>query len=93
MMFTRLCCSTGRHACPGMKIAKLEMKLIVALILLSFEYKLVDEKGRFPNPLPRPNRTGVHQVSGLRCGDRVYVFTLCIVLTGSPSGEALLSRV
>lgn len=53
----------GRHPCPGMKVAKLEMKLITAMFLMRYEYKLVDESGKFPKSLPVPNRNDIHQVS------------------------------
>ena len=52
----------GRHPCAGMKAAKLEMKLILAVFLTRYEYKLVDKDGKFPNPLPVPNRNENHQV-------------------------------
>ena len=42
----------GRHPCSGMKVAKLEMKLILALCLARYEFDLVDEDGKFPDPLP-----------------------------------------
>lgn len=46
----------GRHPCPGMKVAKFQIKLIVATLLLRCEYELVDEDGKFPNPAPVPNK-------------------------------------
>ena len=46
----------GRHPCPGMKVAKFEMKLITAMFLMRYEYELVDEDGNFPNPPPVPDR-------------------------------------
>lgn len=52
----------GRHPCPGMKVAKFEMKLITAVFLMRYEYELVDENGKFPNPLPVPDRNDMHQV-------------------------------
>jgi len=52
----------GRHPCTGQKVAKLEMKLIMAMFLMRYEFDLVDKLGRFPNPLPVPNRNDVHQV-------------------------------
>ena len=52
----------GRHPCAGMKVAKLEMKLIMALFLTRYEFGLVDKDGKFPNPLPVPNRNDIHQV-------------------------------
>jgi cytochrome P450 len=52
----------GRHPCAGMKVAKLEMKLILAFFLMRYEFDLVDKDGKFPDPLPVPNRNNVHQV-------------------------------
>ena len=62
----------GRHPCTGIKMAKLEMKLILALFLTRYEFGLVDEDGKFPDPLPVPNLNDIHQVrAGLRI--RCYV--------------------
>ena len=52
----------GRHPCPGMKVAKLEMKLILALFVTRYEFNLVDKDGKFPDPLPVPNRNDIHEV-------------------------------
>ena len=52
----------GRHPCAGMKMAKLEMKLILALFLTRYEYGLVDKDGKFPDPLPVPDRNDTRQV-------------------------------
>jgi len=52
----------GRHPCTGMKVAKLEIKLIVAFFLTRYEFDLVDKDGKFPDPLPVPNRNDNHQV-------------------------------
>ena len=46
----------GRHPCSGMKVAKLEMKLILAMCLARYKFDLVDEDGKFPDPPPAPNR-------------------------------------
>ncbi|KAJ7656668.1 cytochrome P450 [Mycena rosella] len=43
----------GRHMCAGMRIAKLEIKLILALFVLSFEFQVVDGAGALPKSLPR----------------------------------------
>ena len=61
----------GRHPCTGMKLAKLEMKLIMAMFLMRYEFDLVDEDGKFPDPLPVPNRNDIHQV---RVGLWIIVF-------------------
>ena len=53
----------GRHPCTGMKVAKLEMKLVLVMFLIRYEYGLVDGDGKFPDPLPVPNRNDFHQVS------------------------------
>lgn len=52
----------GRHPCPGVRAAKLKMKLILVLFLANYEFDLVDKDGKFPNPLPVPNRNDIHQV-------------------------------
>jgi len=52
----------GRHPCTGMKLAKLEMKLILVVFLMRYEFDLVDKDGKFPDPLPVPDRNDIHQV-------------------------------
>jgi len=47
-----------------MKVARLEMKLVMALFLTRYEFNLVDKGGKLPNPLPVRNRNDVHQVCG-----------------------------
>ena len=63
----------GRHPCTGMKVAKLEMKLILAMFLTRYEFDLVDKDGKFPNPLPVPDRNDIHQVSV-----RLRVIAFCV---------------
>jgi len=85
----------GRHPCPGMKTAKLEMKLILAMFLMRYEFDLVDEDGKFPDPLPVPDRNDIHRV---RVGSldkmfrvdahRVSLLPLC--LGSSPRSDILL---
>jgi len=53
----------GRHPCAGVKIAKLEMKLVLALMLLGCEYELVDGSGKYPVSFPQPDRNDIQQVS------------------------------
>ena len=69
--YTFLGWGAGRHPCPGMRVAKLEMKLVMALFLTRYEFDLVDVDGNFPDPLPVRNRNDVHQV---RAGHCVTVF-------------------
>lgn len=55
----------GRHPCTGTKLAKLEMKLLLAVFLTRYEYELVDKDGKFPDPLPAPDRNDLHQARPL----------------------------
>lgn len=45
----------GRHPCVGMKAAKLEIKMIVAMFVVGYEYDVVDSEGRISDRLPVPN--------------------------------------
>ena len=47
---------------PGIKVAKLEIKMIVVLMLVRYEYTVVDAVGKPPRQLPKPNRNDIHQV-------------------------------
>jgi cytochrome P450 len=53
----------GRHPCTGMKIAKLEIKTIVAFMLAGFEFDAVNKFGKRPTEPPKPDRNDIHQVS------------------------------
>lgn len=53
---------SGRHPCAGMKVAKLEIKLVMAIILLGYDYELVDASGKYPTKLPVPDRNDTQQV-------------------------------
>ena len=50
-----------------MKIAKMEIKMILALMLLRYEYTLVDAAGLPTKHLPKLDRNDIHQVSFNRC--------------------------
>ncbi|KAF7974028.1 hypothetical protein HWV62_13549 [Athelia sp. TMB] len=52
----------GRHPCSGMRVAKLELKMILALMLTRYEYTLVDAAGVPTMEIPEPNRNDIHQV-------------------------------
>jgi sterol 14-demethylase len=45
-----------------MKIAKFEMKMILALFLSRYEYTLVDVSGRPLKEMPKLNRNDIHKV-------------------------------
>lgn len=50
-----------------MKVAKLEIKVIMALFLAGYEYKLVDRAGNAPTSIPTPNYNDIQQVSTFTC--------------------------
>lgn len=72
-----------------MKIAKLEMKLILALFLLGYEYELVDGKGNYPKALPDQDRNDLLQVSAL-CIPGFSNLSSCLVAT---YGRTMLSEI
>lgn len=47
--------TVGRTICLGQRLAKLQLKLITALMLMKMDFVLVDENGDQPHILPRPN--------------------------------------
>jgi len=61
----------GRHACVGVKMAKLQMKLVLALMLLGYEYELVDGSEKYPASFPQPDRNDIQQARPL--GDPCYL--------------------
>jgi hypothetical protein len=46
-----------------MKVAKLEMKAILAFMLAGFEFDVVDKFGKRPTEPPKPDRNDIHKVS------------------------------
>lgn len=40
-------CFSGCHLCAGVKFVKLEIRLILALMLIGYNYELVNESGKF----------------------------------------------
>jgi hypothetical protein len=46
-----------------MKIAKLEIKLLLTMMLLGYEYELVDGNGNYPKEIPSQDRNDLGQVS------------------------------
>ena len=51
----------GVHPCAGMKLAKLELKLVMALFLTRYEFDVVDKDGKFPDPLPASDDNDLHK--------------------------------
>ena len=56
-----------------MKVAKLEIKVILAFMLAGFEFEVVDKRGKRPLELPKPNRNDIHKVRPLASGDPCYL--------------------
>lgn len=54
---------TGRHPCTGMKVAKLEIKMIIALFLTRYDFIVTDASGKATLNIPKPDRNDMHQVS------------------------------
>ena len=50
-----------------MRIAKLEIKLVLTIMLLGYEYELVDGNGNYPKELPSQDRNDLTQVSTYPC--------------------------
>ncbi|TFK70165.1 cytochrome P450 [Pluteus cervinus] len=51
----------GRHPCTGMKVAKLEIKVILALFIAGYDFDVVDSSGNFPTEFPKVNYNDIHQ--------------------------------
>jgi len=86
----------GRHACTGAKAAKLEMKLIAALFLTRYEFEIVDKDGKFPDPLPVPNRNDnlvcVELRIKFRCSSRFFFPRLSRLVPLEPRATSILRR-
>ena len=55
-----------------MKVAKLEIKIIVAFMLVGFEFDVVGKFGKRPAEPPKPDRNDIHQVSMI-----IYICIRC----------------
>ncbi|KAI0298707.1 cytochrome P450 [Multifurca ochricompacta] len=53
--FSYLGWGAGRVSCLGARLARLNIKLLTALLLLEFEFDTVDASGRIADPHPIPN--------------------------------------
>lgn len=74
----------GRHPCTAMKVAKFEIHMLLAFFLLGYEYELVDAQGRFPNPLPKPDRNDIQQVRFVR---RTFTLRYSSAMQARPLGD------
>ncbi|KAF9546460.1 cytochrome P450 [Agrocybe pediades] len=63
--FSYLGWGAGRHPCTGMKVAKLEIKVIMALMLAGYDFSLVDKNEKPLKELPKPDRNDIHQARPL----------------------------
>lgn len=45
-----------------MRFAKLEIKFVLALFLVGYDFELVDGNGNFPKEFPTVDRNDLHQV-------------------------------
>ena len=45
-----------------MKVAKLEIKIIMALLMAGYEYNMVDSSGNFPGSFPLRDYNDLHRV-------------------------------
>ncbi|KAJ3517128.1 hypothetical protein NLJ89_g699 [Agrocybe chaxingu] len=60
----------GRHPCTGMKVAKLEIKVIVTMMLAGFDFDIVDKNGKHITKIPVPDRNDIHQARPV--GDQCF---------------------
>jgi sterol 14-demethylase len=51
----------GKTTCLGTRLAKIELKLTVALFLLGFDHVLVSDDGNTPTAPPKPNWNDILQ--------------------------------
>ncbi|KAJ7074289.1 cytochrome P450 [Mycena amicta] len=72
VMFPFLGWGAGRHPCAGMRAAKLEIKLAIALFFCKFEYDIVDANGHLLQSLPRPDPNNFQSAKPLP-GNACYV--------------------
>ena len=62
-----------------MRFAKLEMKIVLAILLIRYDFELVDGNGNFPKEPPVQDRNDIHQVRSPSQFIQVnwYIFWLC----------------
>ncbi|EIM89162.1 cytochrome P450 [Stereum hirsutum FP-91666 SS1] len=71
----------GRVNCLGKRLAQLEIKLIAAMFVLSFDFTIVDATGKAADPHPRPNWNDI-----LACRPTNGVFALRYESAGADAG-------
>ncbi len=50
-----------------MKVAKLEIKVILALFIAGYDFDVVDSSGNFPTEFPKVDYNDIHQVCDPFC--------------------------
>ena len=53
----------GSSLTAGIKVAKLEIKVILAMVLLGYEYKVMDDNSNYPKAVLDQDRNDLLQVS------------------------------
>jgi len=61
----------GRHPCLGKRFAKLQVKVIMAMLLARFEFELVNKHGDPVTKVPEPDRNDIIQAAPV--GDKVFI--------------------
>ncbi|KAF5378883.1 hypothetical protein D9615_006980 [Tricholomella constricta] len=69
--FGHLGWGAGRHVCPGSRVAKVEMKAIIALMLLDFEYDVVDARDHVLSKPPAIDKN--HYLQGRPAAEPCYI--------------------
>jgi hypothetical protein len=65
-----LCRHAGRHPCLGKRFAKLEVKVILAMLLARYDFELVDKHGGSVTKVPGPDRNNMYVdwlISNVKC--------------------------
>ncbi|KAG6887785.1 hypothetical protein C0995_012765 [Termitomyces sp. Mi166 len=52
----------GRHPCAGMRIASLEIKLVLALIFAGYNFEIVNAAGKLPSVIPRQDKNDIQRM-------------------------------
>ena len=73
-----------------MKVAKLELKVVLAMILLGYEYELVDGNGNSQKTIPEQDRNDLLEVSSPGpCIFKLLNLLICFYIVAAPRGSML----